>query len=166
MRSGQSIIALIASLLAIASYRTLESAVPHAPPVARVSGAFFALSVADLATTKRWYMEKLGLSVKLEIPKTHGAAVVVLEGGGLTVELEQRDDARPLSAAAPGTVALDRIHGPFKVGFMVDDLDATLRALRARGVEVVYGPFPASATQPANVIVKDGAGNLLQIIDR
>ena len=166
MRIGRSTIPLIMGAISAVAFRGVQPAVRPGAPVARVTGSFFALSVPDLATAKRWYMDKLGLSVKLEIPKSNGAAVVVLEGGGLTVELEQRDDAKPLSVAAPGIAAPDRIHGLFKVGFMVDDLDATLSALRARGVEVAYGPFRASATQPANVIIKDGTGNLVQIIDR
>jgi hypothetical protein len=34
--------------------------------------------------------------------------------------------------------------------------------LRARRAEIVIGPFPARNSQPADLIVKDNAGNLIQ----
>ena len=46
-----------------------------------VQGAFMALSVADLAASRRWYVERLGLRPTLEIPPANGGAVAVLEGG-------------------------------------------------------------------------------------
>jgi len=95
-------------------------------------------------------------------PKQDGAAVTVLEGGGLIVELLQRDDAVPLRQAAPGVDANYRVHGFFKAGVIVDDFDKTLATLKARAVEIAIGPFPATATQRANVIVRDNVGNLIQ----
>jgi hypothetical protein len=116
--------------------------------------------VADLAASTAWYVDKFGLSVKQQIPKTNGVAATILEGGGLTVELVQRDDAAPPIASA------ERIHGIFKVGFVIDDLDGTLSALRQRGVDVVAGPFQSTATQRANVILRDNKGNLIQLFGR
>lgn len=147
----------------------LASPVAHpqtnAPPFT-TNGAFFALSVADITASSRWYQEKLGLSVVMAPPKTGEAAVVILEGGGLLVELIQHDVAKPLGSAAPGVRDQLFVHGYFKAGLMVDDFDRTLSALRARGVQVAYGPFPKSATQRANVIIRDNAGNLIQFFGR
>jgi catechol 2,3-dioxygenase-like lactoylglutathione lyase family enzyme len=131
-------------------------------PVFETRGAFFALSVADLDASSRWYAEKLGLSVVMRPPKQDKSAVAVLEGGGLIVELLQRDDAAPLRQAAPSVSANYQVHGFIKAGVIVDDLNATLTALRARGVEIAMGPFPASKEQRANAIVRDNAGNLIQ----
>lgn len=123
-------------------------------------GAFFALSVADLEASTRWYSEKLGLEVILSVPKANGVAVTVLGGGGLTVELIQQD-----SAAAPGCgTANPMCLGLFKAGVLVKDLDKTLKALAARGVSPAFGPFPEQPNQPANAIIRDNAGNLIQII--
>jgi hypothetical protein len=58
------------------------------------------------------------------------------------------------------------VHGFFKAGIVVDDFDKTLSALKARGVEIAIGPFPARGDQRANVIVKDNAGNLIQIFGK
>ena len=128
----------------------------------RSRGAFFALSVADLGASTQWYTEKFGLEVVMHPPKQDKSEVTVLEGGGLIVELLRRDDAMPLAQAAPSVTADYLVHGLFKAGIIVDDFDATVTTLRARGVAIAFGPFPASATQRANVIVRDNAGNLIQ----
>ena len=136
--------------------------------VIRTRGAMFALSVADIDASERWYREKLGLSVIMRAAKSPQtkAAVVVLRGGGLLVELVAHDEAVPLRTVLPGGRGALHVHGIFKVGVLVDDFDATFAALRARGVEVAIGPFPKRADQPANVIVRDNAGNMIQIVGR
>jgi catechol 2,3-dioxygenase-like lactoylglutathione lyase family enzyme len=136
----------------------------QARPLFETRGAFFALSVADLDASTRWYSEKLGLSVVMHPPKQDKSAVTVLEGGGLIVELLQRDDATSLRQAAPSVAANYQVYGMFKAGVIVADLDATLAALRARGVEIAMGPFPASKEQRANAIIRDNAGNFIQVI--
>ena len=135
-------------------------------PFKPVEGAFFALSVPDVAASTEWYSNKLGLEVVMEIPKQSGTAVTVLEGGGLIVELIQHDSARPLRDAAPGVTDPQFIHGLYKAGFVVKDFDDVLAELRSRGVEIAYGPFPATDIQLANVLIRDNAGNLIQIFGR
>ena len=134
-----------------------------APPFTAAKGAFFAVSVADIDASTRWYSEKLGLRVVMRAPKQDKSAVTVLEGGGLIVELLQRDDAQPLTKAAPGVSANYLVYGVFKAGIIVDDFDGTMAALKARGVEIVIGPFAARDKQRANAIVRDNSGNLIQI---
>jgi catechol 2,3-dioxygenase-like lactoylglutathione lyase family enzyme len=120
------------------------------PPVIAVSGATFALSVADLVASERWYTEKLGLEVSMRVPGT----VVVLQGGGLSVELIHSDGAVPLRSVIPSARDATAVFGIFKVGVIVADFDGTLATLRARGVEIAY------------VIVRDNAGNLIQVFGR
>ena len=124
-------------------------------------GAFLAMSVPDLDASARWYSEKLGLKVVMRLPETDGTTVTVLEGDGLIVELIQRDGAFSLSSAAPGK---DRtlVHGLFKAGVIVEDFDKTVAMLRAREVEIAFGPFPKKPDQRANVCIRDNAGNLIQ----
>ena len=123
-----------------------------------VSGAAFALSVSDLQASSKWYGEKFGLKVTMNIPVSTTPGVVVLEGGGLTVELIQHPEAK---ASGKDPILA---HGFFKAGFTVQDFDRTLAMLRERGVEIAYGPFPKRADQRANVIIRDNTGNLIQII--
>lgn len=137
---------------------------PDSTRVLAATGAFFALSVADIAASARWYAEKLGLRVVMGAPKQGSAQATVLNGGGLTVELVQHDDARPLRVAAPETRGALFLHGVFKVGVVVENYAEALATLRARQVEIAMGPFPARGDQPANVIIKDNAGNLIQVL--
>ena len=135
-------------------------------PPFTATGAFIALSVADAAASAKWYREKLGLRVVLEPPKTGEATAVILEGGGLLVELIQHDRAKPLGTVAPGVRENFTVHGYFKAGIIVEDFDRTMAALRARGIEIAFGPYPKSATMRANVIIRDNAGNLIQFFGR
>ena len=154
------IAAFFASTLLAQTARPEASGKTAKPPVLAVRGAFFALSVADLEASARWYSEKPGLEVVMSPPPAGGVAVRVLGGGGLTVELIQQEGAAPCAGSNP-TLCL----GPFKVGVLVKDLGKTLKELAARGVSPAFGPFPAQPSQPANAIIRDNAGNLIQIIE-
>lgn len=136
--------AIILSLLALAP------AVERSSP--QVSGAFFALSVADLKASSKWYSETLGLTVSREIPE---AKVAILEGDGLIVELIQQEGA----AARPATPT----RGLMKAGFIAKDYETTLARLQSAKADIAYGPYPAQGGQRANVIIRDNEGNLLQL---
>lgn len=139
----------------------------HAPAPAQVveppfkaSGAFLALSVPDVAASARWYQEKLGLRIVTQPPKSGEVSAIILEGGGLLVELIQHDKARPSGGAVP------LVHGFFKAGLIVDDFDRTIATIRARGIEIAFGPYPKTASQRANAIIRDNAGNLIQFLGK
>jgi len=138
------------------------SQVPAEPPFSAVQGAFFAVSVANVEASARWYAEKLGLKVTSQFPKQNKAAGALLVGSGVEVELIAHDDAvTPANATNPGAKVLT--HGIFKAGFRVANFDQTVAALRARGVDIVAGPFPPRRDQRANVLIRDNAGNLIQV---
>lgn len=126
------------------------------------TGAFFALTVADLEASTRWYSDKLELKVVMRTPKQDGVAVTLLEGQGLIVELIEQDGALPLPNAAPSIKDSRYLLGIFKVGALVGDFDRTVAMLRAQQVDIAFGPYPAHDHQRANVIVRDNAGNLIQ----
>jgi catechol 2,3-dioxygenase-like lactoylglutathione lyase family enzyme len=131
-------------------------------PIFTTKGAFLAASVADVDASARWYSERLGLRVVMQTPKRDGTRMVALEGGGLLVELIEDDAASPLRQAAP-KIALDyRVHGIFKAGVVVDDWDRLVAGLKARGVPIAIGPFPATAEQRSNLLVRDHDGNFIQ----
>jgi catechol 2,3-dioxygenase-like lactoylglutathione lyase family enzyme len=137
------------------------------PAAFNVAGAFFALSVADVEASSKWYAEKLGLKmVKQLANSTDTPAVKIMAGGGLIVELIEMPKALPLSKAAPAIRSTEMVHGIFKVGVVVDDLDQVLAVLKARDVPAFLGPFPAGADSMRNVIIKDNAGNLIQFFAR
>jgi hypothetical protein len=98
----------------------------------------------------------------MELPKRDKAAVIVLEGGGLIVELIENDDAVPLTRAVPGLKSNILVYGVVKAGAIVSDFDKTLAMLKQRNVAIAFGPYPAREHQRANVIIEDNAGNLIQ----
>jgi catechol 2,3-dioxygenase-like lactoylglutathione lyase family enzyme len=136
------------------------------PPRLAGAGSFFALSVPDVQASAKWYSEMLGLEVVLEPPRTEKAEVVVLEGAGIIVELVQHEGAMPLIQAAPKIESNLLVHGIFKAGVMVHDLDAVIALLKQRGVPIAIGPVPAKGKQRANLIIRDNAGNLIQFIGK
>ena len=137
-----------------------------APAPISASGAFFALSVADLDASAKWYAIAFDMKPTMHSPKQNGNEVVVLQGRGLTVELIHSDAAVPLASLNPKAADAVAVHGFVKAGILVDDFAGTLGTLSARGVTFAYGPFPERPDQKANVIIKDNAGNLIQIIAR
>lgn len=160
------VIPLLLALTLPTAVRPRPAATSAVTPALSATGAFFALSVADVRASAKWYADHLGLSVVMDAPKQEKAAVIVLEGGGLIVELIQHDDAVPLETAAPGLKSNILLHGVIKAGAVVTDFDEALATLRRRGVEIAFGPFPARGNQRANVIIKDNAGNLIQLFAR
>ena len=155
---------LLVLSLTLPAVASAQSAGPVAEPPFTATGGFFALSVADLGASTRWYSEKLGLKVVMEVPRQNGSAVTVLEGGGLMVELVQLDAAQPLSRGAPSVREEVHLHGVYKAGVLVENFDRLVEQLRARGITIAYGPFPARENQRANLIIRDGEGNLIQFI--
>lgn len=125
------------------------------------TGTFVALSVPDLEASARWYERTFGMSRVMTVPRTGAiAGVVALEGAGLIVELIQHDSAR---------VATERpelTHGIAKAGFIVDDFDATVAELEARGVKFFSGPYPARSGVRANAMFRDNAGNVWQVFGK
>jgi catechol 2,3-dioxygenase-like lactoylglutathione lyase family enzyme len=121
------------------------------------------VSVADLRTAETWYVDKLGLTEALQLPPANGASVALLRGNGLTVELIHQD--KGVDASPPIT---DRtlLHGLVKGGGVVDDFDSTVAWLQAHDVPIAFGPYPATTEQPANLIIADNEGNLIQFIGR
>ena len=82
------------------------------------------LGVADLNRSVAFYRDKLGLSVKQEIP-----GFVFLDGGGVTLCLSQ-----PLARATGPTA------GATEIVFSVEDVRAAYEALRGRGVQFTQEP--------------------------
>ena len=105
---------------------TAQSA--NTPPF-YTTGAFIALSVADLEASARWYTEKFGLRVALQPPPSGSVSARILEGGGLIVELIHNPAAVPLSKAAPTITHTTLVHGIFKAGLIVDNYNADTRGI-------------------------------------
>ncbi len=169
MKSLAAILALLFNACAMAqiTHSEAEANKPMNPPFAAVSGGFVAISVPNLEASANWYVEKLGLKiVKHATSADKKSAVTILQGNGLSVELIWLADAVSLSKLAPELKGSHQVHGIFKSGIFVDDLDSALKQLKSRHVTIAFEPFFDSAMQCRMFAIRDDDGNLLQFFGR
>jgi catechol 2,3-dioxygenase-like lactoylglutathione lyase family enzyme len=82
------------------------------------------LPVSDLARSRAWYVDTLGMTVEFEVPDRQ--TVALQDGEDFTIFLQQ--------VQAPGQAA------GCALWFQVDDVDATFAAWSGRGVAFAHGP--------------------------
>jgi catechol-2,3-dioxygenase len=116
-----------------------------------------AMAVSDLGRAKRFYEDQLGLVPSEE--EEQGVRYPCAEGTGIFVYLSRQNAGR-----SPATLA----------GWFVDDLDATMDELAARGVRFERYDQPGIKTDERGVFdagrfravwVKDPDGNTLAITE-
>jgi catechol 2,3-dioxygenase-like lactoylglutathione lyase family enzyme len=139
-----------------------------ATPFSAVRGGFVAIVVPDLDASTRWYAEKLGLKVVKDhaVRPDKKAAVTILQANGLSVELIWFADAAPLAELAPQVSGSHEIHGILKAGIVVDDLDATLKELKSRGVTMAFETFYDKSMDCRMFAIRDNNGNILQFFGK
>ena len=137
------------------------------PPFNSVSGGFVALSVPDLEASTAWYAEKLGLTVvKRATSPDKKSAVAILQSNGLSVELIWLADAVPLAQIAPQLKGGHQLHGIFKSGIFVDDLDSAWNEFKERNVTIAFEPFFDASMQCRMFAIRDNNGNILQFFGK
>lgn len=131
---------------------------PNPLAVARPTGGFVALSVADAAASARWYEEKLGFRVvkRIDPPNTE-VHIVLMQNDGAILEILQHPTARKAD-----TKEAFEVRGIFKAGFLVQDLDALRRLARERDVRVPHDVFAVPDFGVRSFIAADSDGNLIQ----
>ena len=121
------------------------------------SAAFASFAVDDIDAARTFYSETLGLKVD-EIPMPGGLLSITLAGGGNVMVYPKPDHT-------PATFTV--------LSFPVDDLDATVDALTAAGVEMTrYDGFDQDdkgiargGPGPAIAWFTDPAGNILAVLE-
>lgn len=86
-----------------------------------VTGSYFAMIVSDIETSREWYVETFNLVEQTRRVEEGRYEIINLAKAGLFVELLELDDA----GAHPG----GRIQGPFKVGYLVDNIEVFVESL-------------------------------------
>ena len=125
-------------------------------------GPFLALSVAHLDTMVAWYRDNLGFTVYSSGTTETGIQAALLLRGNALIELLQIPLARPRTTAAPGTTDASQIHGFFKSGFVVRDIDAAYRRALMIPHSLAYKLVKPSTGPYRTFGVKDPEGNLIQ----
>jgi hypothetical protein len=90
----------------------------------------------------------------------------LLESDFLLVELAEHATARPLAEIADEPVPTFLVHGFFKGVIVVEDPDAAVATLQARGVEGISPIREDDATASRFAFLKDPDGNFLQLLQR
>lgn len=114
--------------------------------------------VTDQQRAKRFYVDKLGFTLRVEAPMTYDASSsyieLALEGSPTGIILQKIDEEWAHYAPTLGRLQ--------QVGFRVSDLDAVVEVLRGRGVEIVYEPEGENWGRVATI--RDSEGNLLMLV--
>ena len=157
---------ITSSVLALAGQKT---PLPQAPEF-RAEGAFWAVVVADLDASERWYSDNLGLRrIKKSTAPNGSAEAVVLEGHGINVELVHFLDGKTSPLAQAGPKDGQRLGlGIFKTGITVTPqaFDQLTRRLHEHSVQFVGGVFEDKEMAMRSFIVRDNTGALIQFFAR
>ncbi len=135
---------------------------PSQPPRENL-GAFLALSVADLDRVLPFYRDTLGFHVHSQGPAPDRPEIKfgLLQRGNALIEMVQLPNAKPRPEGSPAF-----LHGFFKSGFVIDDIDAEYARLKGLNVTFAFelaqppnGPYRAFG-------VRDPEGNLVQFFGK
>jgi catechol 2,3-dioxygenase-like lactoylglutathione lyase family enzyme len=140
----------------------------NAPPVPAEGLAraptFFAISVPNLQESVGWYSNTLGL-VPTVLPSSPQSKVALLRGNGLLVELIEHSQAFDVERYVPRLEGRHLVHGLVKIGFFVQDLDATVAALRRRGARFRGSIYTDDIAGARSIILLDNNKNLIQLFE-
>ncbi len=119
------------------------------------------LSVDDQAKALDFYTNILGFQVKHDIPiGEHRWITVVSPEEPDGVELGLEPNAHPATQAYQAALMADGI--PF-TAFSVDDIEAEVKRLEAKGVKFTQPPMKAGGATIA--VFDDTCGNLIQLME-
>ncbi len=127
---------------------------------------FFALSVADVDASVDWYERLFAFetSRQVDLPE-RGLRIRLLARPGALLELIESSAAAPLVRHAPAVERRHEVHGVFKFGFLVADLDEMMDTLEREGVpprgEVIVEPDGTLRS----LQVEDPDGNVVQVFE-
>ena len=115
----------------------------------------------------RWYEEKLGFRVlsQGEAPNKI-AKFAILEADGALIEMIQHREAKPLPVAAPEVKSAHQLHGIFKVGMVVRDIDEVYHEVKRSGVPIAYDLMPAKDVPQRSFSISDAEGNMIQFFGK
>ena len=123
----------------------------------------FALVVADLERSRRFYGEAIGME-ELQRPSNFAFGGAWFRAGGQEIHLlAAGDTTAPAGWQDPGPSAQTGLAG--HLAFEVADLDAARGRLAEHGVEVFTGPFPRG-DGVVQFYVHDPDGHLVELFAR
>ena len=143
----------------------LAATSPLGQAVSPESGkCFWAISVPDIEASVKWYQSIFGLKTTKQLITPDGSVkVVILESPNLMVEIIQMAEAGSMKKYAPGLKSRALVHGVFKVGLWVTDLEKTRKALEQRKVKMITDIFEEEEGGVKSFVMEDNSGNTIQL---
>lgn len=131
-----------------------------------VTGSLVALSTPDISASSQWYKEMLGFHLVKNGSMGKDLTFALLRNGDNIVELIHNPAARPLAKAVPGVKDPFEIHGIFKLGFTVRNLDHVFSDLKRRDAKIEFGVTQLNDLGLRCFGVRDIDGNLIQFFGK
>lgn len=139
---------------------------PPAPAAAEARPFFFALSVSDLEASAAWYVRVLGFEEARRAQFGEPAVRIrLLRRDDALIELIEDPAARAAVELDPPLARRFRLHGVFKIGFVVDSLDETGARLQRLGVPLRGAVVEEPDGSMRSLQVEDPDGNVVQIFE-
>ena len=138
-------------------------AMPGRPLIAddapQLTGAFHAVSVADLDRSIAWYSRHLGFKLETRGGNDERDGALLTRPGTI-IELARFSGAVSRDELRNGLES-HLIHGIFKLGFVTTDIDETFARLDGEGVSIFFPVVTASDGQRTFGVL-DPDGNIIQ----
>ena len=139
---------------------------PQSEVMHQVTGSLIALSTPDASVTARWYQDKLGFHLVRAGQMGKSLRFALLRYDDNILELIQNPEARPLAEAVPGIKDPFEIHGIFKAGFTVHNLDDVFAHLKQAGVKIDFNTTQLNDLGLRAFGIRDVDGNLIQFFGK
>ena len=116
------------------------------------------LNVSDLDRSIRFYTENLGLKFvsRREIRQNNAEIAFLKDEGGGAIELTHWRDKKTLTEG-------DNFD---HIAFGVDEVEATIKQLREKGVTIAMEPYSLQGSSSKIAFIKDPDGNWLELIQQ
>jgi methylmalonyl-CoA/ethylmalonyl-CoA epimerase len=125
------------------------------------------ISVGDLDASIAWYRDMLGFELVrvVDIPDAeHAGKVALIRRDDFIVELFCVSGAAPLPAERRHPVTDICTLGVKHIAYAVPDIEALMRELKAKGVDVAWDTMVHDGLRCA--FVRDNTGNLVEFVER
>ena len=139
----------------------MTTAAPLAAKAAETDAAFFAISVEHFDESLEWYARHLEFTVESDSENEQRRGALLVRPGAV-LEIAAFSDAVDRDSIAPN-VESHQMFGIFKLGFVVDDLDAAFETLSAAGVDIFF-PIVNAAGGRRTFGIRDPEGNIIQFL--
>jgi methylmalonyl-CoA/ethylmalonyl-CoA epimerase len=123
------------------------------------------ISVPNAEESAAWYKKMFGFEevTRMNQGVTNSKMFIIhIKRGNCYIELFQVEGAKPLPDYRRDPTADLSVHGLKHFAFQVDDVQAVIKELKAKGAEIAMEPI--DTPQIAFAFVRDNAGNTFELI--